>query len=177
MKTKDRKTAAKAAGKWPCWRTTTRKGERVLIDPDGHVYHGTAQEVREAALTPTSRRILANDMEFARRSIFDRFNFTPAERRGYICEKRLDAIRTDRQFRRLGRPITVPADVFILLRAGARLVCDNFDEFLADMFQGELEALQELAQQETGRREIPLTRHERAALDRLRGNSPAGGGL
>ena len=31
------------------WRETRRKGERVLVDPAGRVYCGTAQEVREAA--------------------------------------------------------------------------------------------------------------------------------
>ncbi len=158
-----------AKGKWPRWRTTTRKGERVLIDPAGHVYHGTAQEVREAALTPTSRRSLANSIAFVRDTAAH-FNYTPEEMREYVREKRRDAIEKEHCFAYLRETVTIPEDVYILLRAGARLVRDNFDEFLADMFQGELEALLEVAERETGKREIPLTRYERAALDRLRGN-------
>lgn len=150
-----------------CWRTTTRKGERVLIDPAGHIYHGTAQEVRDAALTPTAREGLARSIQFAR-YIAEQFKYTPDERRGYVREKRFDAIRKDRTLDSHGESIEIPADVFILLRAGARLVSDNFDEFLADMFQGELEGLLDVAENDTGKREIPLTRQERAALDRIR---------
>jgi len=154
-------------------RTTTRKGERVLVAPDGRVFHGTAQEVRDAALTPRSRRSLADDIGFARRTA-DRFCFTPEQKREYIREKRREALRRESQFALLGEPVEIPADVYILLEAGSRLVRgdgEDFDKFLAEVFQSQLDALLDVAQDETGKREIPLTRHERAALERLRGTS------
>ena len=156
-----------AQGKWARWRTTTRKGKRVLIDPAGHIYHGTAQEVRDAAMTPCRRDALARDITWARESA-DRLNFTPEEKREFVREKRREAIRTSCQFEELGEwSIHVPGDVYILLRAGARLVSDSFDEFLADLFRGDLEGLTDVAENVTGKREIPLTRYERAALERI----------
>ena len=65
--------------------------------------------------------------------------------------------------------VSIPAEVFIRLQAGARLVgFDSLDDYFADLWRGEEEAILDFAQSETGKREIPLTRHERAALDRLR---------
>lgn len=159
------KGAAKGNG---YWRKTTRKGERVLIDPHGRIYHGTPEEIRDAALTPDRRDSLANGIKSARDTA-ERFGFTPGERREFVREKRREAIRTSCQFEELGeRSIHVPGDVYILLRAGARLVSDSFDEFLADLFQSDLESLTDVAENVTGKREIPLTRYERAALDRIR---------
>ena len=159
--------AAKTAKGNGYWRTTTRKGKRVLIDPHGHTYHGTAQEIRDAALTPTTRRSLANGIKFAL-SMAEQFNYTPEQRREYVSEKRRDAIERETCFALLGETVTIPADVYILLQAGARLLFDNFDAYLADILHGELESLLDVAERETGKREIPLTRHERAALDRIR---------
>lgn len=164
--------AAKGNG---TWRTTTRKGERVLIDPHGHTYHGTAQEIRDEALTPTSRRNLANSIEFVRR-MAEQFTHTHEERREYVREyvreKRRDAIEKEHCFAYLQETITVPADVYILLRAGARLVREDFNEFISQVFRDELEALLDVAESETGKREIPLTRYERAALDRIKATRP-----
>ena len=53
---------------WPHWRETTRKGERVIVSPDGaRVYYGTAKEVRDAALLPRRRNELAAKLRFRRR--------------------------------------------------------------------------------------------------------------
>ncbi|MBR6733063.1 MAG: hypothetical protein IKL96_01560 [Kiritimatiellae bacterium] len=151
------------------WRETRRKGVRVLIDPDGNVYYGTPEEVREAALMPRRRDALAQSIEWARHTA-DKFNYTPDERREYIREKRRDAIHSGNYDAHFGESVHVPSDVYILLKAGARLVCDSFDEFLAEVCSSQLEALLDVAARDTGKREIPLTRYERAALDRLRGN-------
>ena len=163
---------SKATGKpkKAVWHTTTRKGERVLVDPDGHVYHGTPEEVREAALMPRRRDALAQSIEWARHTA-DKFNYTPDERREYIREKRRDAISAGHFDAHTGTNIPIPNDVYLQLCAGARLVMgdgETVDDFFAQMFQTELEALLDVAESETGKREIPLTRHERAALDRLR---------
>ena len=163
---------SKAAGKPKnaVWRKATRKGERVLIDPAGNVYHGTAQEIREAALVPYRRKMLADSIKFAR-YIAAQFDYTPEERREYVREKRRDAISAGHFDAHTGTNIPIANDVYILLCAGARLVRDNFDEYLAELFRSELDALLDVAEDVTGKREIPLTRYEKAALDRLR-NTP-----
>ena len=162
------KGAAKGNG---YWRKTTRKGERVLIDPHGRIYHGTPEEIRDAAMAPGERNWLAQDIKWARDTA-ERFGFTPGERREYVREKRRDAIKMSRLIEPYGVSIHIPTDVYILLRAGARLVSDSFDEFLADLFQGDLEGLTDVAENVTGKREIPLTRYERAALERIRATRP-----
>ena len=151
------------------WRETRRKGQRVLVDPAGNVYYGTPEEVRKAALMPFRRDALAKSIKWAQYTA-DKFNYTPEQRREYIREKRRDAIHSGAHDAHFGERVHVPADVYILLKAGARLVSDNFDEFLAEVYSSELEALLDVAETDTGKREIPLTRYERAALDRLRGN-------
>ena len=189
---KDARTAAKAAeksggagasaelakiakGKWPRWRKTTRKGERVLIDPDGRIYHGTAQEVREAALMPKRRRALAQDIKFAR-YFSAQSNYTPEERRewlrDYVRETRRDAIHAGHFDAHAETSIPISNELYLQLCAGARLVMgdgETIEDFFAELFRCEIEALLDVAQSETGRREIPLNRYERAAIDRLRG--------
>ena len=83
--------AAKGNGKW---RETRRKGERVLIDPAGRIIHGTAQEVREAALTPERRDAL----EILRLDglvdvVRQRGAVTIDERAGHAVRDRLDSRR------------------------------------------------------------------------------------
>ena len=193
MKTKDRTAAAKAAeksggagasaelakiakGKLSRWRKATRKGERVLIDPDGRIYHGTAQEVREAALMPERRSALAQSIKFAR-YVSARFNYTPEERREYVRETRRDAIHAGHFDAHAGTNIPMSYELYLQLCAGARLVMgdgETIEDFFAELFRCEIEALLDVAQSETGRREIPLNRYERAALDRLRSHRLAG---
>ena len=160
---------------WPHWRETTRKGERVLVSPDARVYYGTAQEVRESALMPYRRKMLADSIKFAR-YISARFNYTPEERRACVAEKRRDAIIAGCSDAHTGTNIPIPNDVYLQLCAGARLVLgdgETLDDYFAQLFRGELDALLDVAQSETGKREIPLTRHEKAALERLRGTPRA----
>ena len=74
------------------WRETRRKGERVLIAPDGRIYHGTAQEVREAVLMPERRDQLAGSIKYVR-YMAKEFAYTPEERREYVRQKRREALR------------------------------------------------------------------------------------
>ena len=162
---------SKATGKpkKAVWRTTTRKGERVLVDPDGHVYHGTAQEIREAALMPYRRDALAQSIKWAQHTA-DKFGYTPEERREYVRETRRDAISAGHFDAQIGTNIRIPNDVYLQLCAGARLVlCDGetVNDFFADMFDAALVGLLDKAAEVTGKREIPLTRHERAALAKI----------
>ena len=158
---------SKAAGKPKnaVWRKATRKGERVLIDPAGHVYHGTAQEVRDAALSPSRRNMLADRLLW-RRHAAHKFKYTPDQRADAIRDARMEAIslrnvKTDRQQIPMGE-----AD-YILLNAGARMLGLSHDEYWGKLIETLKAALLDMAESKTGKREIPLTRHERAALARL----------
>ena len=147
------------------WRTTTRKGERVLIDPDGRIYHGTAQEVRAAALTPWRRRALAESLRLA---LFLRNSGTiGADEFREMCA---DRRRSNLMFGANDKTasVRIPMGIFIKLCAGARLLgFDSINDLLDDLWDGQMESLADIAESETGRREIPLTRHERAALERI----------
>ena len=55
---------------------------------------------------------------------------------------------------------------YILLCAGARLLGQTFEEYWDGVIEGLFNTLLDVAEQKTGKREIPLTRHERAALAR-----------
>ena len=50
--------------------------------------------------------------------------------------------------------------------AGARLLGQTFEEYWDGVIEGLFDTLLDVAEQKTGKREIPLTRHEMAALAR-----------
>lgn len=167
MKT-TRKTAGKTATntKRQGWRETRRKGERVIIDPAGRIIHGTARDVREAALTPEWRNILADSLRLAR-YLHNEKTIDAAEFRDWCEDRRRGAIASNIAHP-LAPRVEVPEATFIMLQAGARMLgYTTWREYLAELWRGELEALLDYAQSETGKKEIPLTRQERAALARL----------
>ena len=147
------------------WRTVTTKNGKMLKSPDGRLYYGTAQEARDAALTPRERDALAVRLKF-NRSLRDRGAFNADELAAYCMESRRDAIMWGEADEKTGEYIAIPTDTYIRLRAGARLVSDDFDAFIKDMFESQITALLDIAQSDTGKREIPLTRYERSALAR-----------
>ena len=108
---------------WPHWRETTRKGERVIVSPDGaRVYYGTAKEVRDAALLPRRRTELANKLRECQR-IARKYDYTPEELADDIRKERREAISSadgDAKFVLHAVPMT-EADA-LLLNAGARLL-------------------------------------------------------
>ena len=69
---KDARTAGKTAtkntntAKGAVWRTVATKRGTALRSPDGRLYYGTAQEVRDAALMPWRRKMLADGLRFIR---------------------------------------------------------------------------------------------------------------
>ena len=71
------------------WRETRRKGVPCLISPDGRIYYGTAREVRDAALTPFSRKRLADALRWAQ---YLAREYTPEERKAYLAQKRREWI-------------------------------------------------------------------------------------
>ena len=167
--TMKKKTAGETAR--CAWRETTRKGG-VMIDPNGRVYHGTAQEVRDCALTPSRRDRLADGLRLWRR-LAEEQGFSPEERDSMIRKERREAISlSSLDARAATMPVPMTEADFILLNAGARLTGQTFDEYWDGVVVGLLDAMLDEAEGQTGKREIPLTRHERAALDRLEGIEP-----
>ena len=151
------------------WHTVKRNGERVLIDPAGRVYHGTPGEVREAALMPYRRDALAQSLQLAR-YLREEGTFDAAEICAYCAACRREAIQFGSFDANHLCTVAISADKLIMLQAGSRLVRgegETFDDFCADLFDAEISALMDAAECETGKREIPLTRHERRALAAL----------
>ena len=168
MKNKQKNAVETATQK--TWRTIRKHGKCILRSPGGMEFTGTPREVREAALMPEERARLADSLRFWR-------NFRSAEKwsaeklREVCAEKRRDAImmsRTSCSPASCGSSFAVDEATRIKLVAGAReLLGQTLAEFVESTFSDVLEMLLDLAQSETGKREIPLTRHERAALERL----------
>lgn len=134
--------------------------------PDGRRFYGTAQEVREAALMPWRRNMLADNLRFIR-SYASRHGISREELAAWAMEKRRDAIHAGAHDAHDGVSVTIPAATYIKLLAGSRLVRDSFDGYAEELFNNEISALLDVAESDTGKREIPLTRHERAALDAI----------
>lgn len=160
----DARTAGKTATRG-AWRSVKTKNGLALRSPDGRLYYGTAAEVRDAALMPWRRDALAQSLKLHRYcrncGTFDAADFAECcarSRRETIQYGRCDAIH--------GSSVSVPADIYVKLVAGARLVGNTFSGFMADIFDSQIESLLDVAQSDTGKREIPLTRYERAALEK-----------
>ena len=158
--------AAKGNGKW---RETRRKGERVLIDPAGRIFHGTAQEVREAALTPERRDELAQSIEWARHTA-DKFGYTPEQRREYIREKRREALRRNDYWTVQPHHAHIKQELGIVAEAAARYMGQTLEAFITDAVDAAIRGTIDVAELDAGKPGVglPLTRHERAALDRIK---------
>ena len=166
------KTARQTGSAKRAWTNMRdRAGNPYAIDPDGRKWHGTPAEVRDSALTPRRRDMLAESLRFIR--FYANRHGTDREAvAGWAKKKRLDAIQA-RTVDDVGAKVTIPADVYIRLCAGARLLGFTSGEFSADLWKSEISALIDVAQSDTGKREIPLTRHERAAPERLAAQAKA----
>lgn len=151
-------------GKNPMWKSVIKGGRDALRSPDGRYFYGTPAEVRACALMPWQRDMLAQSLKF-QRFMHGRGTYTNDEYREMCAGERRNMIRYGK-----GAPcavhLEIPADVYIKLCAGARLVADSTEEYFTKMWEAEIEMLLDVAQNQTGKREIPLTRHERAALAR-----------
>lgn len=169
-----RRDATKNANtaKGAVWRTVATKRGVALRSPDGRLFYGTAQEVRDAALMPWRRNALARSLNL-HRHCRDCGTFDAAEFAECCAASRREAIHFGRADALIGVSVHIPAATYIKMLAGSRLVRDDFDEYLAELWDGEVSAFIDVARSDTGRPELPLTRHERAALERLRRGSGA----
>ena len=151
------------------WRETRRKGERVLIDPAGRIFHGTAQEVRDAALTPHRRGALAQQIEWVRHTAAQ-FGYTPDERREYVREKRREALRRNDGDAVDAYHAHIKQELAIVAEAAARYMGQTVEEFIADAVDAAVRKAIDKAERDAGEPcvGLPITRHERAALDRIK---------
>ena len=153
------------------WLPNRRDGQGRYFHrgPDGRRWYGTPAEVRDAALMPWRRKMLADGLRFIR-SYAERHETSREELAEWAKSKRRDAIQFGRTDAHDGVSVTIPAAMYIELFAGSRLVRgdgESFGDYIAVVFQGVVDSLLDVAERVTGKREIPLTRHERAALSRL----------
>lgn len=166
--------AANTKKKRAMWRTVTRGGKRALLSPEGGIYYGTPREIRECALMPWRRDALARSQKLARHMAATGA-YSPDELRAVCAENRREAIRRGYHDAADGVRVPIPADVFIRLAAGARLVCGGgIDDFFAEIWRSEIDALLDIAESSTGTRALPLNRHERRALARCENAERAG---
>ena len=151
------------------WRETRRKGERVLIDPAGRIIHGTAQEVREAALIPERRDDLAQSIEWARH-VANHFGYTPEQRREYIREKRREELRRNDFWTVAPHHTHIKQELGIVAEAAARYMGQTVEAFIADAVDAAIRKAIDKAERDAGKLGVglPVTRHERAALDRIK---------
>ena len=158
--------AAKGNGKW---RETRRKGERVLIDPAGRIIHGTAQEVRDAGMTPHRRGALAQQIEWTRHTA-DRFGYTPEQTAEAVREKRREALRQNDGDAATAYRAHMKPELGIVAEAAARYMGQTVEAFIADAVDAAVRKAIDKAERDAGKPGVglPITRHERAALDRIK---------
>lgn len=157
-----RVVALKASGRW---RESKYHGKPVVVDPSGRVYFGTPSEVRESRLSPWVRRSLAQSINV--------FRYVYRENReslkSVVAERRRGAI----SMHGLGGENTmfeIPGALAVQFEAAARVHGETVKEWIERWFEACLEAEMDFAFSETGKRELPLTRNERAFFDRVRGS-------
>ena len=155
------------------WRTATRKGERVLIDPAGRIIHGTAQEVRDAGMTPHRRGALAQQIEWTRHTA-DRFGYTPEQTAEAVREKRREALRQNDGDAATAYRAHMKPELGIVAEAAARYMGQTVEAFIADAVDAAVRGTMDLVELDAGKPGVglPITRHERAALDRIRATRP-----
>jgi len=151
------------------WRETKRNGVPCLISPNGRVFHGTAAEVREAALTPERRDALAQSIECARHTA-DKFGYTPEQRREYIREKRREELRRNDFWTVAPYLAHIKPELGIVAEAAARYMGQTVEAFIADALFAAIRGTMDIAERDAGEPGVglPITRHERAALDRIK---------
>lgn len=145
----------------PTAKKTTR--EKSLHSNGGRTYRGTRQEVRDAALFPVRRDMLARSLSL-KRYLRSHGALTQDGYREICAECRRDAIMQGANAGGRGTLVSIPSGLFVLLMAGARLSGKSEKDYFSDLWRKEIIALLDLSETETGKREIPLTRYERAAL-------------
>ncbi len=165
-KTARRGARCAARGKW---RTVRRNGRKADISPDGRVFYGTAAEVRGADMMPWKRDSLAAHITMLRRYAYpdaaDRADLLDA-----VSEARRAAVREASGDAGAFALAMIPPDLLMEARAAARVYGEAEGNFIAKWVR----EMVECARGVTGG-ELPLTRHEKAALARIGAERPKNG--
>lgn len=151
-------------GKGAKWRTIRKGSNRVLVSPTGEIWKGTAADVRKAALRPWNRDRLAEHLKAAR--VIWRGCDSYSEE---IKEARRAAIMFDHAFAEDNTDVAVTNHLRIAARAAARCMGQSEDQFVHDAIVAAIERVQCMRETKTGNAELPMTRHEAAALSRIAG--------
>ena len=131
---------------------------RVLRSPAGRDYYGTAREVREAALPPDVRHSLAESIDLYR-YVRRRGTISAEELKQIIASRRRDAIHYGLR-RKADRE---ESDTRIMIAAAARYIGLSVADFEHEAIRSAIESAIDRAISD-GLPELPLTRHERAAM-------------
>ena len=149
------------------WRTVRRDGRTVDVSPDGRVFYGTAQEVRDAVLMPWRRHWLAESLKVRRMTCRDREYLREVAR-----EVRRDAMQRGWMDAAADKAsVAIPAELLIWATAAARAHGQTVEAWTADWLREAVNA--EIDEQAD--RTLPLTRHELAALERIGAERPKNG--
>ena len=140
------------------WRTLTIKGECAFRSPDGHIYYGTAKEIREANLYPWERDALAESLKTYRQALSKGKSLSDI-----AAAQRRDTIRNRRAQYLINGNSDGAMDRKILTRAAARYLGKSESEFIADSIDAFISAAIADCQQETGEA-LPLTKYETTTL-------------
>ena len=135
------------------WRKRTINGVLTLFSPDGRKFYGTPREVRDAALYPWQRKSLAASIRNVRVDFADDRDCLNEACR----EARMDAIRERSMYALCGDREN---DRRIIVAACARLTGEKEDEFRNNWVDAGIEAIIDAVENY----DLPMTRHERAAL-------------
>lgn len=141
------------------WRTIRQAGAWVLRSPSGEQWTGTATDVRGAILQPWNRDGLAKDIKTARLAYRGRACYGET-----IKDARRCAILNDRVSAKDGTSITIANKLRLEARAAARYMGQSEEQFISEAILAAIEGTKDICQNDTGSFELPMTRHERAAM-------------
>ena len=153
------------------WRTVTKGGRTVLLSPSGRRYYGTPREIRNAALVPWRRDMLADGLR-ACRAMFPRDGADYAERARHCEERRRHALLDSYAFDCDNTPsaANITPELLIFVRALARGKGQTEGEYITQLLSENVVAAMEADGKGVSR--LVLTRHEQRALDRLLSQRP-----
>ena len=161
---RDARTAGKTArntkkqGVKSTWKTVRTKQGVALRSPEGRLYYGNPQEIRDIKMLPWVRKQLSDGVRYLR-DYAARNAMSGEELRELVKELRRDAISSNHISKSVHGGDT-GCDREILARACARYMGETYEEYINGCIDAAIEAAIEDAPGYT----IPRTRYEKAAL-------------
>lgn len=154
----DRVVTLKATG---YWRNTRYKGSPVVVTPEGLVFFGTAQEVRDLCLSPWARNRLASSLKIWRLVHCGDFGKMKAA----AADARREVIWLSRCIDK-EMSISIPASVYVRMVASARYRGETVKEWFERWMEAAFEVEIDDIGSDTGKREFQFTSKESAFVRR-----------